>query len=131
LLKIKSFYILDYFDVLISKIIFQNKKNIIVTYFNIKIILKGNYMLNLSCMVNGYRTIINTVSWMWTWCLYPQSQLVGCVKFSIPNSSLHLLCHIVTQKEKKKINGYTNSKRKILKEGGVHILFKSWILNII
>jgi hypothetical protein len=34
---------LDYFDVLISKIIFKNKKNIILIYFKIKNIFKNNY----------------------------------------------------------------------------------------
>ena len=34
---------LDYFDVLISNIIFKNKKNIILIYFKIKNIFKNNY----------------------------------------------------------------------------------------
>jgi hypothetical protein len=43
LLKFNFFlYILDYFDILILKIIFKNKKNIILIYFKIKNILKSN-----------------------------------------------------------------------------------------
>ena len=41
---------LDYFDVLILKIIFKNKKNIILIYFKIKNILKNNsyYLVNFN-----------------------------------------------------------------------------------
>jgi hypothetical protein len=43
LLKIIFLCVLDRFDALISKIIFKNKKYIILIYFNIKNILKNNY----------------------------------------------------------------------------------------
>jgi hypothetical protein len=42
LLKINFFYVLDRFDALISKIIFKNKKNIILMPFSMKSILKSN-----------------------------------------------------------------------------------------
>jgi len=42
LLKINFFMFLDCFDVLISKIILKNKKNIILMYFQVKSILNHN-----------------------------------------------------------------------------------------
>ena len=42
MLKINFFYVLDRFDALISKIIFKNKKNIILMPFSMKSILKSN-----------------------------------------------------------------------------------------
>jgi hypothetical protein len=42
-LKVKYFlYVLDYFDVLILKIIFKKLKKIILTHFSMKNILKNN-----------------------------------------------------------------------------------------
>jgi hypothetical protein len=43
-LKVKYFlYVLNYFDVLILKIIFKKLKKIILMYFSMKNILKNNY----------------------------------------------------------------------------------------
>jgi hypothetical protein len=43
-LKVKYFlYVLDYFDVLILKIIFKKLKKNILTHFSMKNILKNNY----------------------------------------------------------------------------------------